>query len=52
MTDNGPGVETMPKIKELPPKERAISILHEALSGVSPKSKNSLIKDAIKVLEA
>ena len=31
--------------------ERAIEISEEALSGYSPKSKNELIKDAIRVLK-
>lgn len=30
--------------------KRAIEILDEALSGTSPKSKNALIKDAIKAI--
>ena len=30
--------------------KRAKEILEEALSGISPKSKNNLIKEAIKVL--
>ena len=33
-------------------KERAVEILQEALSGYSPKSKNELIRDAIRCLKA
>ena len=40
----------MTENKEKQGKERAIEILQEALSGTSPKSKNSLIKDAIRAL--
>jgi hypothetical protein len=38
-------------IKEKSKSERAIEILEEALSGQSAKSKNELIKDAIRVLK-
>ena len=31
--------------------DRAISLLEEAMSGTSPKSKNTLIKEAIKILK-
>lgn len=34
------------------PKERVRRLLQEALSGTSPKSKNTLIKEALKALES
>ncbi len=46
--------EPMPETTKLEPRtpaERAIVILNEALTGYSGKSKNTLIKEAIKVLQ-
>lgn len=50
--DDGPGWNPPPVIeKETPKEERAIEVLEMAVTGYSGKSKNSLIKEAIKILK-
>lgn len=49
MTDKGEGINTdVQKVKSL--KERIEDLLNEALSGVSARSKNTIIREALELM--